>query len=334
MNARTRESHRAWLRGPNGISRVFDGQLELMDLIFKTWSAHPNIERDEQVFIPTARAKSMTNQYRKIMDSVCKRKGYHSHAGGVCDLIVAWLPQFSDHCIDLLKRELVAVQAARRSGMDAQGAPELRWSLRPGYDKSNYKQTEESNRYYAEVQNMPREVKQRVYESYWDADMINCHAAIFSKWILGGDESGNADFDLMMAEPGAFLQKIIDTGAFTYRVWNSNDEPIKRAKRMRSKLFNPPKSGTIKRIGVEWYDDLAHWINEQLNEAGVSNAHMYFTALEQELIDLAAKAVGEENVCVNMHDGMILEPDAAIDPQEITAILESATGMKWKCRRF
>ena len=323
-----------FLKKSCGITRMTSGQIQLLNLIIETYKSNFSIDSNSQVFIPTPNAKKLTNNYRQILDACCVFKGYHNWENSTCDLIIAWREEFIDFCIGMMEWEWKQISkiAAKKKLNDAE--KKLDWDLRPGADKSNYKQTQDSCRYYAKVQNMPKEMKKKVFKGCIDADMVNCHANLFLKHVLNGEMPNNKDFRMMLEDPELFIQKIVNTNAFTNKVYWSEGTERDKAKRMRARLFNPKPGQKLKSIGVDWYDALADFIYESLSECGIQNSHKFFTAIEQERIDEAIEAIGPDSVVSNMHDGLLLDGPANLDLESLEKILAKATGMEWKCSRF
>jgi hypothetical protein len=307
-----------------GIVRIRGGQVDLINKLVNLYKTSWN--SPEALYISSSEAQRMTNKYRDILDASCYFKGYSSRLEGVCDRIIGWREEFVNFCIRSWEEDFKMMRAKAK-------ADSALW-LRPGSDKANYTQTDKSCRYYAKVQNMPRKVKEGVYKGCIDADMVNCHAQLFWRHILKGDYQGNQDMQQCIESPEAFLGRISDSNAWSKEVIRQEECPRKRSKRMRSKLFNPPNQGKPRPVGCDWYDNLAQWILERLESAGIDNCHKYFTAIEQECLADAMGAVGNDNVVVNMHDGFILDSPQEVTPTEVEKILNLATGMPWKCVRY
>jgi hypothetical protein len=310
-----------FLRSECGIQRIRSGQLDLIKRLQEMYRGGWG-SADEQ-FIRTSEAQRLTNRYREILNASCRFRGYSNRLEGVCDRVVGWREPFIDLSIKCWEEQFREMRRGDSS-----------W-LRPGANPNNYIQTDKSCRYYARVQNMPRAIKERVFRGCIDADMVNCHAQLFWRHILKGEFWGNRDMQQCIEEPEAFLGRISDSGAWTEEVCLAEDCPRKRSKRMRSKLFNPPKGGKPNPVGVKWYDDLTQWILERLESAGVDNCHKYFTAIEQERLGVAWDAVGRDTVVSNMHDGFIMDcPGPEVTTEALEEILQSATGMPWRCHRL
>lgn len=324
----------AFLKNSCGVSRITTGQIQLLNIVIETYKANFTIDSNSQVFIPTAKANQLTKNYRQILDACCIFKGYYNWDNSTCDLIIGWREEFVDFCISMMEWEFrqISKLAGKKKLNDAEKL--LDWDLRPGADKNNYKQTDNSCRYYAKVQNMPRDMKKQVFKGCIDADMVNCHANLFLKYVLDNVMPEQNDFKMMLQEPEEFIRKIVDTNAFTNGIYWSEGTERCKAKRMRARLFNPKPGQRLKNIGVEWYDALANFIYDALSECGIDNSHKFFTAIEQQRIDEAVEAVGPQNVVSNMHDGLLLDGPANLDLQSLEEILSRATGMQWKCSRF
>jgi hypothetical protein len=173
---------------------------------------------------------------------------------------------------------------------------------------------------------MPRDMKKKVFgNEYADLDIVACFPNIFNKEILG-DREKNPDFELMINDPKAFLKKIEETNAWDAQMKNGIEK--KNAKVMRSKLFSGKR---LAKIGVAWYDELAKWIQDILEEEGLNSTtavHMFFTTIERAIVKTAESIIGKENIILYMHDGMIVRNIENL-PEVMNKIIDT-TGFAWK----
>jgi hypothetical protein len=103
-----------------------------------------------------------------------------------------------------------------------------------------------------------------------------------------------------------------------------------KAKQMRSRLFCAPLDKALRKTGCKWYDKLGEWIRSELMMAGVTDAHKYFTDLEQQVMRLAINIVGRDNVKLRMHDGFISKDIS--DREVMLEKLTVATGLNWSVK--
>ena len=291
---------------------------------------HMQIEPEDQVFFPADKQERLCQRnYKSIRDAVAIMKNYSNHAEGVCDLITGWTDEFDQLFISILNSR---IKLEKKQCKQKSKQQKFQFLLIPGADESNYRKTERSNRLYHPAQNLTREQKSSIYAGMLDFDIVSCFPQIFKQHVLGPGVT-HPMLDLMLDHPDTFLQLIQDSNAYTNDVRSSGMDGRSKAKRMRSRLFHPPAEGRLRRINVRWYDDLADWIQDRLTEVTEKGMeHLFFTAVEQVIIDTAMDVIGRKRVRLRMHDGFIASEIE--DADEVLRMLESSTGFRWKCNQL
>jgi hypothetical protein len=111
------------------------------------------------------------------------------------------------------------------------------------------------------------------------------------------------------------------------------------AKSARSRLFHPSQTVNSdgsrrqsRRSGVQWYDELADFIVKKLREYGVDNEHLFFTTIEQRIVEEAFDIIGRENVVLRMHDGAICKD--LVELEMLCNLLEIKTGYVWSWKQL
>ncbi len=323
----------------NGL-RATMGNIKTMGVVMNAWyyatcnprkpvdnpdSNEPRQVWDHLYYIPSRVLKSYTRDYIAVRDMLCLMLGYSSRIQKFSDRIKGWKDDF----IRVARSLVLGLLRLRVSSRT-----ELPEELRPGADKSKYFQTLDSNRYYHPAQAMCREWKEIEYVGCFDADIVNAHPALLDRALQNSDDpelravSRNPLFRMMVDMPEEFID------------WLREEFGVDRAgaKALRSRLLNPPARGRHRRTGKDWYDGLADLLSAAARKLarleGHRTPHLLLTRLEQDVIDIAVKAVGAGNVVLNMHDGLILAPHTASDAESLAATLREATGLSWKARVF
>jgi hypothetical protein len=281
-------------------------------------------------FIPARSMQRLTDDYRTIRDASCELLGYSNRHQGFCDRIVGWKDGFL-----ALVWELVRVVREEGTTPSTPG-------LRPGADWNLYSAGSRSNRLYHPAQSLPSSVKRLIYGGCWDVDIVACHPRLLRRALLGRTEENLrsvAELPLLreaVEDPEAFLTRLQGERWGWWGRLKGACGGRKIAKVMRARLLNPPSEGKLRRTGVGWYDELAAQVSSAVRELarleGWSTPHLLLTALEREVILAATDAVGSDKVVLNMHDGLVLTPQAAPDAQSLATTLMEATGLAWKVR--
>ena len=320
-----KEYIRKFLQEQCGITRIASGQEEIIIIFYNLWMDARKIDSDKEIFVPSTRLKKLSKRkYQIIRDACCVMKGYSSHLEAKCNLIVGWTASFDALCFAILKH---LVSKGREGEEHYTGT--IRNLTIPGADTSEYMHTENSQyRWYHNLQNLDKEQKAIVFDGSHDFDIQACFPSIFHNNCSFWDRP--EEYDTMIEEPELFLQKIIDDDCFTYKIRTKDLTPRQKAKCMRSRLFNPPRVGKLQRTGIQWYDNLADWILETLQQNQVFDAHNWFTQKEQEYVEKAFQVIGHDNIRLRMHDGFISKPVDCIDTT--LQRLKEVTNLNWTCK--
>lgn len=307
------------------VKRVSKRMVELMELFIQFKKRNPKINVDDEVWIPSATMQKLVDNYIPFRQACFKMKGYSNHLGGKCDLVTGYTDAFDALFINLITLNRLYLPIKELDNPDHNY--ELIGTTSPGAHTMNYKQTPTSARHYIWLQNLSREDKSQIYAGMHDIDIVGCFPNIFFNEMLKGF-SNNHYMNLMVKHPEDFLQFCIGDDVYGKLYPRGRETGRDAAKVVRSRLFHPPKSGRRpRRSGVEWYDTLSDYIIDVLKSAGVSNPHLYFTSIEQRVIDIAIRGMGEEHVVLRMHDGFIVKD--ITDAENLLACLQSITGYKW-----
>jgi hypothetical protein len=317
-----------FIRNNSEVSRVSDGMVELVEAFLEIKQSNPRIKKKDDIFFPADKMQSFSRNYQAIRSICCVTLNCGSSFSGKCDRIINWTSEFNELFISLAEQRIAWEYKNIRLNSKKQ---KFNFQFIPGAWIHNYKKTETSNRYYHPCQNLTREEAAVIYKGCLDFDMVSAFPSIFCKVVM--EDETHPMLDLCMRDPEHFLQLIIDHDAFTEDVRNSEDSPRDKAKAMRSKLFHPPANGRPWKVGVIWYDNLQRFIIRKLSDkVGIDKAHLFFTAVEQEVLEQAMECVGYKNVVRRMHDGFnAINIDNA---QDALASIEEATGYKWKVNRI
>lgn len=304
----------SYLREKSNVQRINDKLIKLLWLFIEVKIVDLMDKKTTDVFVPCNVSKQFSKRlYTQIRDSACYVSSSWSIEDKRCKRITAWKEEFND-LFTLILQTLFKSKSS------------FKINVNPGAEESNYFKTEGSARLYHFMQNMPREMKKKVFgPEYTDLDVVSCFPNIFNKEIVR-DREKNPDFELMISNPKAFLQKIEETNAWDSQMKNGIE--IKNAKVMRSKLFSGRR---LNKIGVAWYDALAKWIQDILEEEGLKNTaavHMFFTTIERAIIEKAEEIIGKDNVVLYMHDGLIVKNCEGL--KEIVEQIVESTGFEWK----
>lgn len=301
-----------------------------MELLYKTYRSHTKIGIDDEVFIQAAEMQDCTQQYAIIRDACCVMKGYHNRDAGICDLIIGWSTAFSDAMFIIMQEEFKSRFLSWNRSRGDQSLYILNKDF-PGVSPMNYTASDKTHRLHHRDQNIPKTMKRLLFKGCTDYDIQACFPNIFRKNILKGKSCDMIDF--MIDRPDEFLQLIIDADAFTHLLRiDTKQSSRQKAKVMRSRLFHPPAKGPLPRTGCSWYDDLGDIIGAWLHESGIEKPHLYFTMIEQEIIECAFDAFGRDDILLRMHDGFIAwGTDDIVDKLRR---LESATGYKWTAELY
>jgi len=323
------------------IKRIGGGHMALMQSLWQTYRGHISIDLDQEVFMPAKEMQALTRDYAIIRDSVCIMKGYHNKEAGLCDLIIGWTAAFSDAMLPILKEEF-ALRLSKNS-TDAEDLSlyvvikdygnryQHNITAFPGADAMNYTKSDKTHRLHHPDQNIPKDMKRLLFKGCTDYDIQACFPNIYKKNVLGGKEFG--PIDLMINRPDEFLNMIIEDDAFTHLLRiDTVKSPRQKAKIMRSRLFHPPATGKLPRTGCEWYDELGDVIAGLLKQSGIDKPHLYFTMIEQEIIERAFDAFGRDDILLRMHDGFIAYGTAEVFDK--LHALEQATGYKWTAQLY
>ena len=320
---------KSFLKDNCNVSRATDGMVELVEVFLSIKQSHPRIKQKDNIFYPAQKMHDKTQKhYQQIRNACCVMLHCASAEAGRCDKIVNWTPPFNELFIELAEQRIAWEYKHVKLNEKKQ---KFSFQFVPGAWIHNYHKTDSSNRYYHPCQNISREEAAVIYKGCIDFDMVAAFPSIFCKVVL--DEETHPMLDLCMRDPEHFLQLIIDHDAFTQDVRESDKSPREKAKDMRSKLFHPPANGRPWPVGVIWYDNLQKFIIRKLGDkVGIEKAHLFFTAVEQEVLEQAMQFVGYRNVVRRMHDGFnAINID---DPHDVLASIEEATGYRWKWSRI
>lgn len=319
--------YRAFLKAHvPSIKRIGRGHIALMELLYTTYRSRPKIGPDDEVFIQAGQMQDCTKQYAIIRAACCVMKGYHNKEAGTCDLIIGWSVPFSDAMFCILQSEFRARFSAR--SRDREEGLSLYVSLNafPGASPINYTASDKTHRLHHRDQCIPKVMKRLLFKGCTDYDIQACFPSIFRTHVLAGTKW--EVIDSMIDRPDAFLQAVIDSDAFTHLLRiDTQQSPRQKAKTMRSRLFHPPAKGALPRTGCAWYDDLGDIIAEHLRRSGIEKPHLYFTMIEQEIIECAFDAFGRDDILLRMHDGFIAW--GTDDVPDRLQRLGAATGYKW-----
>jgi len=326
------------------IKRIGSGHIALMELLYKNYRSHTKIGIDDKVFVPSATMQSLTRDYVSIRDATCIMKGYSNFADGTCDLIVGWIPAFSELSIRLQTEAVKTALSIRRSGESilylvikekANEHKALSQAFFPGADLTGYAPpTDKTHRPTHWLQNMKREHRRVAFAACMDFDIQSCFPQIFRQRVLQEGTYPIAEhpfFQKMVDEPEAWIASLIAADCWTYTIRQDilNGCSLRdAAKAMRSRLFHPGKNGTLADCGWAPYDSLKDWILGCLRAREITNVHLFFTEVEQEILETAMTAAGRPHVLVRMHDGFIA--DGLARPHDALVAIEAATGFKWK----
>ena len=300
--------------------RLGIGIKSIFQLYFNLKLNNNVIDPDKELFIPTSILKKHSKRnYQAIRSTICHMKGFSDHKSGKCDLIVAWKDAFAETVNKILLSHRLFKQGSiiNRSF----------YNSLPGADWTKYSQKNSSGRHYISHQNLCKAYRSILFKGCDDIDIQACWSSIFLRELHNYINNNNIDntgylSDLMplfnrLNDNDKLLQDIINDDIRLHKVRNKT--PRKRAKAIRSRLFNhkvSSKTGIITPnapLGCEWYDDLATAIYDQLLRMGIYNSHLYFSTEEQKEIQKVVNVLGKDQVLLNMHDGLILTPNTISD---------------------
>ena len=315
------------------MKRIKQGAVDLVWTYLMLCHSHGLVIRpDDEVYLPSAQAAEMSTFYIDIREACCKMKGYHNRLEGTCDRITGWTDGLSNLYLNCLKTQLLIDKSLQLSLPLKEKRNDYHINLTPGADKSMYKHNgQTSARYYIGLQNLRRNIKSEIYEGCVDLDIVACFPQIFYKEVLKYDREANKYFNIMIDAPKFFLQMLEDDGVTTALGCD--------AKAARSRLFHPSQTVNSdgsrrqnRRSGIDWYDELAHFIVEQLRDHGVENEHLFFTGHEQRIVEAAFDEIGRENVVLRMHDGAICKD--LVELEMLCKLLEIKTGYAWSWKQL
>lgn len=317
-----------------GVKRITPNMINLMEVFLSFFQRNPQIEIDDEVFIPTEVMRKCVMDYQSFRDACFKTKKFSNRQDKKCYLIVGYTEQFLGLITNILKIRYLE-QKRRRSKLNNTlymlnkelCKESSNTNMIPGAVVENYRTSDNSARHYIWLQNLTRDMKKEIYTGLSDFDIVGCFPNIFFREVLKG-ECDNFYMQMMIDQPEHFLNMLI-TDNVAQKLYPHKHLPHNRdsAKIARSRLFHPPTSGRKpKASGIDWYDDLQSYIIDNLNACGITDAHMFFTTIEQRIITQAIPVVGHDNVILRMHDGFIVNIQ---DTDEIIKQLESITGYAW-----
>jgi hypothetical protein len=317
-----------------GHKNMTANKIKLMEAFLSFFQRNPQIKIEDEVFIPAKDMQKILREYQPFRDACFKMKGFHSKANSKCDRIVGYTDEFLGLVTNILKVRYLEQKKRRSKLYNTQSVVSLgltkessNTNMMPGAAVENYRASENSARHYIWLQNLTRDMKKEIYAGLSDLDIVGCFPNIFFREVLKG-ECNNFYMNLMIVYPEHFLNMLI-TDNVAQKLYPHRRLPQDRdsAKIARSRLFHPPTSGRKpKASGIGWYDDLQHYIINNLNACGITDAHMFFTTIEQRIITQAIPVVGANNVILRMHDGFIVNVQ---DTEEVISQLQSITGYAW-----
>ena len=315
-----------------GVKRITPNMVKLMEVFLSFFQRNPQIEIDDEVFIPAKDMQEIVREYQPFRDACFKMKGFHSRADSKCDRIVGYTDQFLGLITNILKVRYLEQKNRSRYNTLYMLNKELtkessNTNMIPGADVENYRTSDNSARHYIWLQNLTRDMKKEIYTGLSDLDIVGCFPNIFFREVLKG-QCNNFYMQMMIDQPEHFLNMLI-TDSVAQKLYPHKCLPQDRdsAKIARSRLFHPPTSGRKpKASGIQWYDELQSYIIDNLNTCGITDAHMFFTTIEQRIITQAIPVVGDNNVILRMHDGFIVTIQ---DTEEVIKQLEVLTGYAW-----
>jgi hypothetical protein len=304
--------------------------IALMELFIAFKKRNLKIKRDDEVFIPARSMQELVREYAPFRDACFQMKGWRSYGPGTCDLVTGYTEAFDALFIRLVQLQQYRLYVVTKEFPKSDHNYELIGNVEPGAPTVNYKQTEGSARHYIWLQNLTREDKSQIYSGMRDFDIVGCFPNIFWNELLKG-MSPNPHMVMMVKDPEGFLELCMRDDVYRKLYPRGEETGRDAAKVARSRLFHPPKSGRRpRRSGVDWYDGLSDEIIDTLKRSGISNPHLFFTSIEQRIIDVAIDGMGAQFVALRMHDGFIVKD--ITDAENLLACLECWTGYKWSSK--
>ena len=334
-----------YLRDVVGIIRITDGTISVIERLFATWLSNRSIDINNQVYIPVKQLHSLSaRQYATIRNTACRMKDWYDMNNGKCKLIIGWDYKFDILCMEILKlRGSIAKENTKiKLSYYNTHSCNITALTPPGGSTAAYHQgiNKEtgmitSHRWYNPLQNMDEEQRNITYEGCLDLDIVACFPTLFHQYVfkeVGRETPGT--YYAMIYQPELFLQMLIESDVWVYPIgWNKNtkkNKPRAKAKQMRSRMFNFKDDKPLKKSGLVWYDKLCQFIYNQMMDSDINNGHLFFTLIEQRIVQIAIDIIGEDNVHMRMHDGFITKqiPDIDIVLQEIF----KETGLQWSVK--
>lgn len=157
-------------------------------------------------------------------------------------------------------------------------------------------------RWYHPLQQTKKEEQPKVFKGCTNIDIQSCFLSIYWHEMGGKDLSGPTFHYLLNPLFKDDLHKKIE-----------GDFPHSDAKVLRNNLTQCNKNGHITLTGVQWYDDLHHFVVGHARQWGREilgwdydecTPHLLFTFLELKLIN---KLIGCGTPVLRMHDGIIFK---------------------------
>lgn len=309
--------------------------ISLVELFLQFKRNKINIATEDEVFIPAALMRKHVKNYVPFREACFIMKGYSNHISGKCDLIIGYTESFDALFLELLKLQYrlslslpLHYTCPLRKLDNVHHNFEILGTLTPGADVNQYHQTDKSPRYYIWLQNIGKEQKREIYSGCIDFDITACHPMIFWKEVLK-ERTTNPYMKTMIEQPEIFLQTLIDHKIHSRLYPNKKiDNERDAAKDCRNRLFNLSLDNKHKQSGVQWYDELQDYIIKEMHEMSICEPHKFFCRHERKIIESAIDIIGEENVVLLMHDGLIVKSLTNVTINN----LQQQTGYTWKVK--
>jgi hypothetical protein len=346
---------KTFLKVHAGVKRAGATKIELLKFYINfALERGCNIKHQEDVmnypFLTAISQQEICHDYVSLRNACFIMHGGYSQAEGVCKHIIG----FTDAFHHFINNKLASISIKKLRPQSSYPSTSIPYSCNlaysapqmtpegnqlvldyfwPGDNDSNYKTSPNSFRRFCGAGRIEKQLIEAIYEGFVDFDINNCYANIFIKWCAEQGVQVPEDMLQVRDNKHDFYERIIADNCFDFagRQTLEADGPHAAAKVMLLKLFHPPANGRRPRTKVDWYDNLASFVDSVFFNTSIDDAHYFFSKIEAQIIKKAIMVVGPTNFGLDKHDGFIADIKHE-DVKQLLEQLERETGYRWKAR--
>lgn len=284
------------------IKKITPNVIEFVHHLLELWLKRSWLNYDNPYIQNQPQFQKIYRNFEIIREYCVKMKGYNNYMQNQADKMIGWKQPLEELGMEWIKTQTYYVNGKVNR--------DCRYVL--GADRSNYKTASEESRSFDATVNTEKRIKNIIFEGCYDIDMVAAHPNIFALHVIPMEwqydlHLHQPDMALMIDNPEAFLQKIIDSDIKHYEIDRDQTlTPRQKAKMLRSRLFNPQKEGELSplpNLNCQWYNELAQWIHNVYLNASISNPNRVLVKWERHYIDTFLERVETASVLLLEHDG-------------------------------